>query len=103
MTARPHVTSLVAYRAYFLFVGNVNDPDFFYVVLFVEMIGIFFQQRPIDWLTTIHRPSQSVATIRGFRVAANDNFLRSYLNPARLRLHGGLGRIESVPAKSRSN
>jgi hypothetical protein len=47
MTAWPHIASGIPYRAYFLFVGEIDDPDRLYFVLFIETIGIFFQQRPI--------------------------------------------------------
>ena len=66
MTAWPDVASGIPYRAYFLFVGEIDNPDRLYVVLFIETIGIFFQQRPIYELITINCPSQGIATIRGF-------------------------------------
>ena len=65
MTARSHVPSLIGDAADLLFVGNIHDPDFLYIVLLIEMIRIFFEKRPIDGLAIVNCPSQRISAVRG--------------------------------------
>ena len=64
MAAGTNVTAFVGDRANFLFVRKINHPDFFHVVLFIEMLDVFFQKRPVDLLAAIDCPRQGVPAIR---------------------------------------